>query len=242
MGYAPSRPGLFSLGVLGVATAAAAWFFANHQSSADSAAPRLLFLAPFWSGGGYASEATILAIYLEQQLNGRVRVRHHGDQPNDSFVAGLPAEKRDPLKRMLLAEHDNEWLKNRLTITICHSSAHAWDAGGMTSQWPDITPAKCPVPGFKDATYSVGRTMLEGSPLPPDFARRVQALDEIWVPSIHQKRVFEKSGVDTKKLIHIPESAGTARPLHSRIHILHDFTFVANVLLPRFPRFRLADV
>jgi hypothetical protein len=201
------RVGLLPVGVLVVAVAAAFFLVTSDQSGGSDAAPKLLFLAPFWSGGGYASEATILAIYLEQQLEGQVRVRHHGDMAKDSFVASLSADKRGPLQRMLLTEHDNDWLvQNQRTITICHSSAHAWDAGGHTSEWPDITAAKCPVPGDFN-TYTIGRTMLEGSPLPAKFAQRVNALDEIWVPSLHQKRVFEESGVDPQKLIHIPESA-----------------------------------
>ena len=103
-----------------------AYFYAATPRNSATSDPRILFLAPFWSGGGYASEATILAIYLEQQIPGSVRVRHHGDLPKGSFKASLQPQKREPLERMMIEEHENDFLAEQPTITVCHSSAHAW--------------------------------------------------------------------------------------------------------------------
>ena len=103
-----------------------AYFYTATPRKIGASDPRVLFLAPFWSGGGYASEATILAIYLEQQMPGSVRVRHHGDLAKESFKASLQPQKREPLERMIVEEHDNGFLADRATITVCHSSAHAW--------------------------------------------------------------------------------------------------------------------
>ena len=51
----------------------------------------------------------------------------------------------------------------------------------------------------------VGRTMFETDRIPSDWVARCNALDEIWVPTEHNREAFAAAGVDPDRLAVIPE-------------------------------------
>jgi glycosyltransferase involved in cell wall biosynthesis len=53
------------------------------------------------------------------------------------------------------------------------------------------------------ATYNIGYTAWEADPIPPDWIKLCNSMDEIWVPSNWNVDVFKRSGI-TKKVICIP--------------------------------------
>lgn len=57
--------------------------------------------------------------------------------------------------------------------------------------------------------YSIGRTMFETDRLPAVFVPRLNAMNEIWVPSQWQKDSFIASGVIPEKLVVVPEGVNT---------------------------------
>lgn len=70
---------------------------------------------------------------------------------------------------------------------MCHSEPGAWDPAAYKT-------SKCPM--FRRGTsYRIGRTMFETDKIPKGWARKMNSMDEIWVPSEFMKRVFEKGGV-----------------------------------------------
>jgi hypothetical protein len=107
----------------------------------------LWWMAPFFSGGGYSSEA----IGFAQGLDGRVhmRISQHGDALKYSFVAGLDADLFRMLLRMLSTLVDVG-----RTVVVCHSEPGAWYP-------PLYSTEPCPHPYFGSPAYVVGRTMFE---------------------------------------------------------------------------------
>lgn len=51
----------------------------------------------------------------------------------------------------------------------------------------------------------VGRTMFETDRIPADWVTRCNALDEIWVPTEHNREAFAAAGVDRGRLAVVPE-------------------------------------
>ena len=56
-----------------------------------SVLPALHWAAPFFSGGGYCSEATSIVAGLSSSLPAlQLSISQHGDTPSPSYLAGLP--------------------------------------------------------------------------------------------------------------------------------------------------------
>ena len=51
----------------------------------------------------------------------------------------------------------------------------------------------------------VGRTMFETDRIPADWVARCNALDEIWVPTEHNREAFAAAGVDPERIAVVPE-------------------------------------
>ena len=51
----------------------------------------------------------------------------------------------------------------------------------------------------------IGRTMFETDRIPHDWVARCDALDEVWVPTEHNREAFAAAGVDEDRLFVIPE-------------------------------------
>jgi glycosyltransferase involved in cell wall biosynthesis len=51
----------------------------------------------------------------------------------------------------------------------------------------------------------IARTMFETDRIPPDWVTRCNQMDEVWVPTEHNRRAFAASGVDPDRLWVVPE-------------------------------------
>jgi hypothetical protein len=79
--------------------------------------------APFYSGGGYSSEALSFASSLILN-NVSTIITHHGDSYNKDFIQGLTTNELQLLHSLdssvsLLSNNNNQ-------ISICHSEPGAW--------------------------------------------------------------------------------------------------------------------
>ena len=111
----------------------------------------VIWHAPFFSGGGYCSEATSFADGLANIT--RVRIIHHGDSFDADYIRGLPTDLRQRLSALSQAP-----VAPAHAVSICHSEPGAWAV-----PTPLYQTAPCPAP---DALYTVGRTMFETDRLP----------------------------------------------------------------------------
>ncbi|KAE9044351.1 hypothetical protein PR002_g2841 [Phytophthora rubi] len=202
--------------------------FGRHASvSSESGPPAVLWYAPFLSGGGYCSEAHSYVVALEAALREstvspsdsdsqeepeadqdaeieaaidppfELLITQHGDSLNPSFIRDLPEDMRSKLEQHWVEERDFYWrLKNRnIALAICHSEPGAWEpAHYMTSRCP---PEK--------AQYKVGRTMFETDRVPNGWPDRMNKMDEIWVPTKFQEKVFVDGGVRPEAVKVVPE-------------------------------------
>ena len=93
--------------------------------------PSVIWYAPFFSGGGYCSEAIsfVLGLY---KLGVNIRIVQHGDSFNQKFVEGLPNEERLMLRDMI----GNQNVDHRSSVVICHSEPGAWNPGNPGAQGP----------------------------------------------------------------------------------------------------------
>ena len=171
--------------------------------------PSVLWHAPFFSGGGYCSEATSFVLELANRVP--LGIVQHGDGYNADYLAGLPAPTQERLQTLYSqagrrVEHQggSASLAPADSVAICHSEPGAWSPPGLPpSSWER---AACPPP---NALYSVGRTMFETDRLPDGWAPRLNALDEVWVPSQHSFETFAAGGVEASKLHVVGEPVDT---------------------------------
>ncbi|KAH3760660.1 group 1 family glycosyltransferase [Pelomyxa schiedti] len=159
--------------------------------------PQVLWMAPFFSGGGYCSEAQSFVDALSLVPNISIAISQHGDGVSMDYVFGMPRQR----KKKLLLFTNTELLLNE-TVVICHSEPGAWYP-------PLYQTSECPprsnVPFFK----IVGRTMGETDMIPEGWVPRCNSMDEVWVPTQFHREVFIRSGVDSKKIVVVPEPVDT---------------------------------
>jgi glycosyltransferase involved in cell wall biosynthesis len=58
----------------------------------------------------------------------------------------------------------------------------------------------------QDTRYVIGRYMFETDSLPMAWTKHCNALNEVWVPSLWQKKTFTQAGVKRDKLQVLPET------------------------------------
>ncbi|KAG1703207.1 hypothetical protein DVH05_008118 [Phytophthora capsici] len=189
--------------------------------SNDPAPPAVLWYAPFLSGGGYCSEAHSYVVAVDTAVGEsasssstsedleveqeekvvekpfELLITQHGDSLNTSFIRDLPTDMKSKLEHHWIEERDFYWrLKNRkIALAICHSEPGAWaPAHYMTSRCP---PEK--------AQYKVGRTMFETDRVPKGWPDRMNKMDEIWVPTKFQEKIFVDGGVKPEAVKVVPE-------------------------------------
>uniref|UniRef100_A0A383WC78 Glycosyl transferase family 1 domain-containing protein n=1 Tax=Tetradesmus obliquus TaxID=3088 RepID=A0A383WC78_TETOB len=162
---------------------------------------------PMWSGSGYGGEAVNYVLSLVR--SGRlapadVWAYHHGDNWNTGYVGSMPAEDRIELE--YLQSLPVKYKAQRAAVVVCHSVPTNW-------QFPDpawAAGAPCPPnPREFGWVYAVGRTMFETDRLPAAFVPRLNAMNEIWVPSEWQRESFAASGIAADKLRVVPEGVNT---------------------------------
>jgi glycosyltransferase involved in cell wall biosynthesis len=165
------------------------------KKNADKVSVR--WYAPFYSGGGYSSEAVAFVRCFEQifanssQKISRFEVAHHGDSYNDDFVENMLAQEKQVLKRFSPKRVEEP------DVVICHSEPGAWHA-----PTPNYHTTQCPPNG---ARYKIGRTMFETNQIPSGWVTRLNFMDEIWVPTEFSKEIFANAGVETGKIMVVGE-------------------------------------
>jgi glycosyltransferase involved in cell wall biosynthesis len=166
-------------------------FFSQAES-----VPSVIWYAPFFSGGGYCSEAIsfVLGLY---KLGVNIKIVQHGDSFNQKFVEGLPNEERLMLRDMI----GNQNVDHRSSVVICHSEPGAWNP----STWSHIN---CP-PDYQATFYKIGRTMFETDRIPKGWSKRLNKMDEIWVPSKFHLNTFTRDGPLQTKLSVLGEPVDT---------------------------------
>mmetsp|Transcript_17933 Transcript_17933/g.26542 ORF Transcript_17933/g.26542 Transcript_17933/m.26542 type:complete len:456 (+) Transcript_17933:158-1525(+) len=154
--------------------------------------------APFLSSSsGYGSEATSFLVGLNATLSTQeakiAAGLAHGDAIDNDYVSTLKPELSElfqtaHIEQMKIIEGSS---KSKNVIIICHSEPGAWSVPRplYDSGMP------CPPHGKRNNQIVVGRTMFETDRLPSGWNERLNAVDEIWVPSLHHKRIFLDGGV-----------------------------------------------
>ncbi|ETV78216.1 hypothetical protein, variant 2 [Aphanomyces astaci] len=161
----------------------------------STTAPVVQWYAPFLSGGGYCSEAISFVGAVDNVKSPlfSLRITQHGDSVNPSFSTTLPTD--------IQALFRSHWFTSPSatppTIAICHSEPGAWNP-------PRYQTSLCPPQGTE---YAIGRTMFETDRLPSGWAQRMDdIMDEIWVPTMFAKSIFEAAGVPPNKVVVVPEA------------------------------------
>lgn len=158
--------------------------------------------APFYSGGGYSSEAVafMLAMWNSPTLSrNRLWIAQHGDGFNKGAYDALAPAARSALKSM---EGGHLSKAKGPLVVVCHSEPGAWSVPNF--EWG--SPNNCPPNNVQPSqAFLVGRTMFETDRLSPERERRCNAMDEIWVPTEFHRQVFADSGVKADKLHVVPE-------------------------------------
>ena len=158
--------------------------------------PSLLWMSPAFAGGGYASEALSFAQGLAARLPS-FRMRQFAEQPDESFLNGLP-ESLLSLLQSGVAEFPNA--ERHAGAVVCHSPPDAWKPSKF-SGWDALSP--CPPLG---ATHVIGRTMYETDSVPAEWVARCNKMDRIWVPTEFHRETFERAGVLADKLAVVGEA------------------------------------
>lgn len=165
--------------------------------------------APFYSGGGYSSEAIDFAIAAHLS-NVSLQIHQHGDSYNHNFVTSMLSVSTMEILKKLESYPHHRYTSNQLHINICHSEPGAWHAPRPKYQ----TTTSCPLinrlhTGRNHFHYSVGRTMFETDSIPSGWVSRLNYMDEVWVPTSFARDVFVKEGVDSEKIMIVPEPVDT---------------------------------
>lgn len=177
--------------------------------------PPLLWSAPVFSGGGYASEALNYLKGAKDVGYPVLGTVQHGDSYDHGYVSGLPREDYEVLR---------EWSREgtRLAgggedvfVHVCHSEPGAWDV----ESGPRYATSICPLPA---ASAAVGRTMFETDRIPSGWEHRLNAMDAVWVPTAFHRDVFVSNGVLPQKVKVLPESVDVVFFDPEADHVVHN--------------------
>jgi glycosyltransferase involved in cell wall biosynthesis len=179
--------------------------------------------APFFSGGGYCTEAVAVMLSMDsvKDRNFRFYISHHGDSLNKKYLSGLTQFEEEKLKLYSSKESKSGPLSTdsvSVTISVCHSEPGAWHA-----PYPNYHTITCPPRKsgwYKkyqtnqetlswEYQYNIGRTMFETDRLPSGWDKRLNYMDEVWVPTEQARVVFETAGVVPAKLQVVGEAVDT---------------------------------
>lgn len=160
------------------------------------------WFAPFFSSGGYATEARDFVLGLleiqavpTRQLAG-LRITQHGDAVDEKALEGLSDATLAGLEELRRGSVSPDE-----AIVICHAEPGAWRP-------PRYPTSLCPPE--EDPAYTVGRTTFETDRIPVEWAARCRAMDEIWVPTEFNRETFIQGGVPPKRIRVVPEAVDTA--------------------------------
>ena len=136
--------------------------------------PSLVWHAPFFSGGGYCSEATAFVVALDD-MKLDVAIEMHGDSHNNDYMNGLSPVTLGRLYTMAGRSAKG----GHQDVAVCHSEPGAWHV--PKPSWPS---SPCPRPRTRNGGpyYVVGRTMFETDRLPDGWVSRLNKMDESGCP------------------------------------------------------------
>eukprot|EP00873_Tetraselmis_striata_P013579 jgi/Tetstr1/433843/TSEL_023028.t2 len=201
------RPPTTAALLLWTCTIAAAALLQNPDVAAASGPlppPRLSrplwWHAPFFSGGGYASEAASFAAALRGAPL-RLWVSQHGDAFSPSVLSDMLPEERDAL--LELAQAAPQPRRAPPSVVVCHSEPGAWAVPR-----PLFSTSECP-PAPSGQHYVIGRTMFETDRLTAEHVQRCNRMDEVWVPSAFNRDTFAAAGVERHRLRVVPQGVDT---------------------------------
>ena len=157
--------------------------------------PSLVWHAPFFSGGGYCSEATAFVVALDD-MRLDVAIEMHGDSHNNDYINGLNPTTLGRLYTLSGAPP-------REGTRTSRSATEPGAAARPTPSWPS---SPCPRPCTRNGGpyYVVGRTMFETGRSPDGWADRLNKVDEVWVPTDFHKDIFEDAGVLNVQVVASP--------------------------------------
>lgn len=158
----------------------------------------LLWMAPFFSSGGYCSEAISYVTALEETgMISKLAIRQHGDAESLTFWKGLGFKVRQTLSSLSSIDLD---LSD--AVVLCHSEPGAWHP-------PLYMTPPCPPNGYKEPLYVIGRTMFETDSVTAHHVLRCNRMDEVWVPSQFHIDTFTRAGVVAEKLVKVVQPVDT---------------------------------
>mmetsp|Transcript_27542 Transcript_27542/g.60154 ORF Transcript_27542/g.60154 Transcript_27542/m.60154 type:complete len:473 (-) Transcript_27542:185-1603(-) len=179
---------------------------ATPTMQTDAASDELPFgvwwFAPFYSGGGYSSEAVGFVNSLVEHSNVTLdlQLTQHGDAYSRDYFDGLDEKTQRRLYELSSfdpSQHDKE---RASAVVICHSEPGAWSpALYSTTACPPSSPP------FKKPRLVIGRTTFETDRLSPVHVERCNKMDEVWVPTEFNRATFIQSGVEPSKIFKVPE-------------------------------------
>lgn len=157
----------------------------------------MYWFAPFFSVGGYSSEALTYVDILSRQ-NIKISAIQHGDSLDYNFMNRMTSQTKKKLESLSLREKPQ-----RYDICICHSEPGAWHAPTPKYNTERCPPSKC--------VYKISRTMFETDRIPSGWATRVNDhFHELWVPTSFSYNIFVENGVDARKIRIVPEAVDTS--------------------------------
>ena len=183
--------------------------------------PSLVWHAPFFSGGGYCSEATSFVVALDD-MRLDVAIEMHGDSHNNDYINGL-----NPTTLGRLYTLSGRAAKGgHQDVAICHSEPGAWHV--PTPSWPS---SPCPRPRTRNGGpyYVVGRTMFETDRLPDGWSERLNEVDEVWVPTPFHRAIFVGAGVANVHVVGEPVDTERFTPEGPTYDIASDEFLVLSV-------------
>lgn len=160
----------------------------SHQLS-------FLWMAPFFSGGGYCSEATTFMQGMQNTVDFSVGIVQHGDSMSTPYMFGLSSAQYDFLQKLAAKEID----RSRIA-SICHSEPGAWQVSRSLQQ--RYSTSLCPA---LNSQYRIGRTMFETDRLPNGWVERMNGMNEIWVPTAFMRDIVIAGGLSAEKVLVVPE-------------------------------------
>jgi glycosyltransferase involved in cell wall biosynthesis len=185
----------------------------------------LNWYAPFFSGGGYCSEAMSFMFAAHAIDFKNFTVIQHGDSVNRQFISSLSTREA-----LMMAVYKDQNVKSsrkaKLLVNVCHSEPGAWYV-----PFPKYYTSQCPPVATQHSHFNIGRTMFETDRLPHGWIDRLRYLDEIWVPTEFAREIFIAGGLSAKKIrvVAEPVDCDFFKPFESII--VESNTLIARSLL-----------
>eukprot|EP00055_Hartaetosiga_balthica_P013807 m.72550 g.72550 ORF g.72550 m.72550 type:complete len:610 (+) comp8387_c0_seq1:86-1915(+) len=122
-----------------------------------------------------------------------------------SFVAGLSPSEQRSLRKLKALTNANLARNPKLYVS-------QWPPGGLFVEKKNKY-------GTKEDTYVISRAMYEATRLPQDWPPNFDSIDEFWVPSEWNKRVFvEEYGIPEEDVYVVEEGLNTDTPFNPALY------------------------